>query len=118
MLSLSFPSVKLSFFFLRHGPCRDRETFSIGKLDYNTKQVSSRTGLSKDIIDRVLANGFGAPHPCFTETHLFDLVRSHAVSGDMINSILRPKQLIDQHRKESTMAFIYRQVRRGVKSEG
>jgi hypothetical protein len=66
--------------------------------------------LSEDIVDRVLASGFGAPYPSITETYFFNLFRSHAVSTDMINPILWPKQLIDQHRVESTMVSNYRQV--------
>jgi len=95
VLSLPFPSLELSLFLLRHSSSSDRETFAIGKLDHNTKQVPARTGLSEDIIDRVLASGFGAPYPSVTETYFFNLFRSHAVSADMINPILWPKQLID-----------------------
>jgi hypothetical protein len=100
----------LSLFFLCHGSSGDRETFAIGKLDHNAKQVPAGTGLSEDIVDRVLASGFGAPYPSVTETYFFNLFRSHAMSGDMINPILWPKQLIDQHRVEFTMALNYRQV--------
>jgi len=95
VLSLPFPSLELSLFFLRHGSSGDRETFAIGKLDHNTKQVPARTGLSEHIVDRVLASGFGAPYPSVTETYFFNLFRSHAVSADMINPILLPKQLIN-----------------------
>jgi hypothetical protein len=95
VLSWPFPSLELSLFFLRHSSCSDREAFAIGKLDHNTKQVPARTGLSKDIIDRVLATGFGASYPRVTETYFFNLFRSHAVSADMIDPILWPKQLID-----------------------
>jgi len=95
VLSLTFPSLELSLFFLCHGSSGDRETFAIGKLDHNTKQVPARTGLSEHIVDRVLASGFGAPDPRVTETYFFNLFGSHAVSGDMINPILRPKQLIN-----------------------
>jgi hypothetical protein len=51
--------------------------------------------LSQDIIDRVLASGFGTPYPSVTETYFFNLFRSHAVSADMINPILWPKEPID-----------------------
>ena len=111
MLSSFFPSVELLFFFLRHGSCRDRETFSIGKLDHNTKKISPSTGLSEDVINRVLASRFGAPHPCIPETYFINFFRLHLVSGDMIDTVLRPKQLIDQHGIESTMASNYEQVR-------
>jgi hypothetical protein len=110
VLSWPFPSLELSLFFLCHGSSGDGETFAIGKLNHNTKQIPPRTGLSKDIIDRVLAGGFGAAYPSVTETYFFNLFRSHAVSADMINPILWPKQLIDQHRLEFTMASNYRQV--------
>jgi hypothetical protein len=93
--SWPFPSPELSLFFLCHGSSGDGETFAIGKLDHNTKQVAPRTALSEDIIDRVLATGFGASYPRVTETYFFNLFRSHAVSADMIDPILWPKQLID-----------------------
>jgi hypothetical protein len=95
VLSLAFPSPELSLFFLCHRSSVDRETFAIGKLDHNTKQVPARTGLPENIVDRVLASAFGAPYPSVTETYFFNLFRSHAVSADMINPILWPKQLID-----------------------
>jgi hypothetical protein len=110
VLSSSFPSIELSFFFFRHRSSGNRKPFAIGKLDHNTKQVPARTCLSEDIVDRVLASGSGAPDPSFTETYFFDLFRSHLVSGDMFNPILRPKQLIDQHRLKFTMRLSYRQV--------
>jgi hypothetical protein len=64
-------------------------------LDHNTEQVPARTGLSEDIVDGVLARGFGTPYPSVAETYFFNLFRSHAVSADMIDPILWPKQLID-----------------------
>jgi hypothetical protein len=52
-------------------------------------------GLAEDIVDWVLASCFGATYPGVAETYFFNLFRSYAVSADMINSILRPQQLID-----------------------
>lgn len=108
-LSSSSPSVELPLFFLGHRARGDRESLSVRKLDYDTKQISSRPGLSKNIIDRIFTGRLSAPHPCLTETRLLDFFRLNLVFGYVINTVLWPNKLMDEHSLESTMASRSRQ---------
>jgi hypothetical protein len=50
---------------------------------------------SEDMIDRTAAFGFSSEHQRRSETYFFEFLRTHAMSGDVVDSVLRPENFSD-----------------------
>ena len=82
---------------LRHFPSRDRIHLAVRKLDDHAKQVSAAISLPRNVVHRVFAFGFGPLHQTEPKACLFDLRWRNAVAVNVVDSVLRPDELVNSH---------------------
>src|SRR5207248_11308012 len=67
------------------------------KLNLHAKQIATGFGLAQNVIYRIFAFGFRPLHERLSETSLLKFFRRYAVAGDVLDSVLRPDELVDSH---------------------
>ena len=53
--------------------------------------------MSENVVNRIFTGRFGTLHESVAKTDFFDFVRLYAVLTYVVNSILRPNELVDRH---------------------
>lgn len=71
-----------------------------------TEQVAARICLSQNIVDWILSSGFCALNQWTTETYLLNFIYCNAVSRNVIDSVLGPKQLAYSHALSNSCPFV------------
>lgn len=97
LISSIFPLLKFALLFGRHGSCSHGVTLPVRKEKDHAEKIPPSIGLSKDIIGRVLALGFGAEHQRISKADLLDLRWRDAVEGNMIDSVCRLDEFSNPH---------------------
>jgi hypothetical protein len=94
-----FPSFVSFSFFSSHFSGRNRETFAVRELYDQTEKMTARRSFSKYVIDRVCSRRLRVLNKSLAKTNLFDFFWSNAVTGNVINSIVRPDKLVNLHQQ-------------------
>ena len=94
-----FPSFVSLFLFSSHFACCNRETLTVRKLYDQTEKAPSRRSFPEYVIDWVCARRLRTLNESLAKTNLFDFFGSNAVTGNVVNSIVRPEKLVNLHRQ-------------------
>src|SRR5262249_50357644 len=90
--SFALPFSVASFLFRGHRPRRHRVAFSVGEPDDDAEQVTAGFGLAEHIVYRVFSFGFRPLHQRPSEANLLHFLRRDAVSGNVVDPVLRPNE--------------------------
>ena len=94
-----FPLFVSLLLFVSHFAGCNGKALGVRELYDQTEEVAARRGFPKYVIDWVCARRLRTLNESLAKTNLFDFFGSNAVTGNVVNSIVRPEKLVNLHRQ-------------------